>query len=446
MTTREEAAAGFQTLTEILKNAGLRLRNSSRPWQDRTVTFLEFGTDDLSMDIVLSDEILSDLPSSRESRAEAEAFAAIIAARIKCGSPNAFYCRSGIPIDLKIHWPINTAFNHEQRLVSWLMVAATNELAGTSAMCALQFGAFEYPTPSPFQRAEQIANRMRDAIDEGSVHFTPYGARSSSGQLIEQKAATERRQASEEEIERFLVGKAYDLGFRAAHSPRLVWIRDPWDASYLGTTTRTLSQAAHILQARKLLVVADDHARPSDKLLSEGPLEKREERKKKARPSLSNIPLKDQFNSELSTLVEQQREFSLILIDLDNFKAVNDTGGHPAGDVCLERVVRAICDAVGQKGNLYRWGGDEFAVCLEDFSTDEAAVTAERIRRSIEDAKPGGTILVTASIGVCATDNLDPQSPEEAFNAADRAMYSSKHSGKNRVTVWPVPLDLARLS
>ena len=91
--------------------------------------------------------------------------------------------------------------------------------------------------------------------------------------------------------------------------------------------------------------------------------------------------------------------------------------------------------AISSKGSLYRWGGDEFAVCLPHFSTEEAAATAERIRRSIENSSAGGTIAVTASIGLCATDQITATSPAAFIKAADDAMYSSKKSGKNRVTV-----------
>src|SRR5206468_2327685 len=92
-----------------------------------------------------------------------------------------------------------------------------------------------------------------------------------------------------------------------------------------------------------------------------------------------------------------------------------------------------------KKGQIYRWGsGDEFAVLLPDFSTDEAKATAERIRSSVEYSKPGGDIAVSTSIGVCGTDRAGSQSAEEILDFADKAMYESKNSGKNRVTTWPL--------
>jgi len=94
---------------------------------------------------------------------------------------------------------------------------------------------------------------------------------------------------------------------------------------------------------------------------------------------------------------------------------------------------------VGRKGKIYRWGGDEFAVCLPDFATIEAQATAERIRSAVEEARPGGDIHVTTSIGVCGTDCTESKSPEEILDFADKAMYESKHGkGKNCVTAWPL--------
>ena len=104
----------------------------------------------------------------------------------------------------------------------------------------------------------------------------------------------------------------------------------------------------------------------------------------------------------------------------------------------MENVVKTIGGALGRKGTLYRWGGDEFAISLPDFSTDEALSTAERVRRAIEEAKAGGNIPVTASVGVCDTDRLQDSQAETLLESADKAMYASKKNGKNRVTSWPI--------
>lgn len=74
-------------------------------------------------------------------------------------------------------------------------------------------------------------------------------------------------------------------------------------------------------------------------------------------------------------------------------------------------------------------------MCLPDFSTEEAKATAERIRQSIENSKAGGPIAVTASVGVCATDQVATDSPATFIKNADDAMYASKKAGRNGVTV-----------
>ena len=129
----------------------------------------------------------------------------------------------------------------------------------------------------------------------------------------------------------------------------------------------------------------------------------------------------------------------MIVVDLDSFKLVNDTHGHSARDECLHKVVSVIGTVVGTRGRLYRWGGDEFVVCLHDFSTEEAKVTAERIRLAVESAKPGGEIPVTTSIGVCGTDCIDSSAAQDILDFADKAMDESKRSGKNRVTTVNLP-------
>jgi diguanylate cyclase (GGDEF)-like protein len=152
---------------------------------------------------------------------------------------------------------------------------------------------------------------------------------------------------------------------------------------------------------------------------------------------LSDLPNKEKLMIDTNGLLNRRAGSALLMIDLDNFKSVNDSKGHSEGDACLERVVNAIGDVLGRKGTLYRWGGDEFAIVLPDYSTEEAHATGERIRRAVEDARPGHDVAVTVSIGVGASDRKENPSFEELFDAADKAMYESKNKGKNRVTSWP---------
>ncbi len=137
--------------------------------------------------------------------------------------------------------------------------------------------------------------------------------------------------------------------------------------------------------------------------------------------AIADLPTQAQFKADLAA--KMGRQIGLVFVDLDNFKTVNDTDGHPAGG------------CIAGKGKLYRYGGDEFVVILENADVCEAAATAERIRQSIEAAKPGGAIEVTASLGVASSDQT-VHDAEKLLEAADRATYLSKEGGKNQVTQW----------
>ena len=153
-------------------------------------------------------------------------------------------------------------------------------------------------------------------------------------------------------------------------------------------------------------------------------------------PTLSQLPNRDSLQSELGVLLADNRPTAVIFIDLDNFKKVNDTLGHEAGTECLEKVVKLLASAAFKKGKLYRYGGDEFVLVLPNYESAEAKPTGERIRKAIGEGNPGGTIKVTASVGVVSSDRLQTTDPKTLLEAADGAMYSAKRSGENRVKVW----------
>jgi diguanylate cyclase (GGDEF)-like protein len=157
---------------------------------------------------------------------------------------------------------------------------------------------------------------------------------------------------------------------------------------------------------------------------------------------LARLPRKEELTSDLQALIAGNELVGLILVDLDNFKAVNDRHGHDAGDKCLEAVVSTIGYAVVRKGKLYRFReGDEFVAVLRNATTAEASATAERIRKSIEQQNPGGDIRVTSSIGVASTEADGIDTAEKLLELVDEAMYVSKFAGRNRVTAWPVPSE-----
>ncbi len=163
------------------------------------------------------------------------------------------------------------------------------------------------------------------------------------------------------------------------------------------------------------------------------------DQKKDIPEELEALPRKETLTSDLTARLEKQNSLvSVLFIDLDNFKAVNDQLGHDAGDRCLVSVVKVMRDSISGKGMLYRYGGDEFCVLLPNFSTSEGAATAERIRAAIDSADPGDSVKVTSSIGVASSEAEHLTKPETLLKAADEAMYRSKRATKNCVSIYSV--------
>jgi len=147
------------------------------------------------------------------------------------------------------------------------------------------------------------------------------------------------------------------------------------------------------------------------------------------------------LESHLATLLDQAahkgRPLSLMILDIDHFKAVNDTHGHNAGDEILKSFSARIRKTVRTADLVCRLGGEEFVVVMLDTSLVVATRIAERVRSVIEaEAFPldeqGGAIPVTVSIGLA--DRGLEANPDALFKRADRALYASKSSGRNRVT------------
>ncbi|MBR9826804.1 MAG: diguanylate cyclase [Alphaproteobacteria bacterium] len=133
-------------------------------------------------------------------------------------------------------------------------------------------------------------------------------------------------------------------------------------------------------------------------------------------------------------------ETSVIMLDLDHFKKVNDTYGHAAGDKVLIETVKAIQSCLRPKDMLGRLGGEEFAILLQETDLVDAAEISEQIRSALEqrtiDLPCGGKVNVTGSMGVSnVCELLGQDSPETVLQAADEALYYAKQSGRNQVIV-----------
>jgi diguanylate cyclase (GGDEF)-like protein len=136
---------------------------------------------------------------------------------------------------------------------------------------------------------------------------------------------------------------------------------------------------------------------------------------------------------------------ALLLLDLDNFKVVNDTLGHSAGDELLRKVAAALRDAVGDAGVVGRIGGDEFAIILAPLARRGVALeVAEAVAASLRVPFPleQGEVFASASIGMCVYPD-DVASLTELLSSADTALYAAKNGGRNRVVDFRPEMTLA---
>lgn len=130
---------------------------------------------------------------------------------------------------------------------------------------------------------------------------------------------------------------------------------------------------------------------------------------------------------------------SLIIADADFFKEVNDTYGHQVGDELLIKLANFFQENLRSVDIVARYGGEEFIILMPQIGCEEAAQTAERLRQEIAQtplAKTHYEIMLTVSFGVACWHALQPLEFETLIYRADKALYQSKHDGRNRVTVW----------
>ncbi|OGW93485.1 MAG: hypothetical protein A3K16_00175 [Omnitrophica bacterium RIFCSPLOWO2_01_FULL_45_24] len=143
-------------------------------------------------------------------------------------------------------------------------------------------------------------------------------------------------------------------------------------------------------------------------------------------------------------------EISVVMIDLDNFKLVNDSFGHAEGDRVLRTMAEAIHASVRKSEIICRFGGDEFCVILPSASIQDAAKFAEKIRSLVANhpdlsyrTKDGtNTVRVTTSIGVASISGAKATEPAKLMKAADRALYRAKSGGRNQVCVYDPNRDV----
>ncbi|MFZ5792769.1 MAG: diguanylate cyclase [Pseudomonadota bacterium] len=143
------------------------------------------------------------------------------------------------------------------------------------------------------------------------------------------------------------------------------------------------------------------------------------------------------LKGEISRAQRHGRPVSVLMLDIDHFKRVNDEYGHMAGDRVLKELGLLLKESVRSESSVCRYGGEEFAIILPELGMEAASMTAERLRETVEqvdfDDGKGHKIKITVSIGVAAFPEL-AGSVEELTKAADIALYAAKEEGRNRVS------------
>lgn len=156
--------------------------------------------------------------------------------------------------------------------------------------------------------------------------------------------------------------------------------------------------------------------------------------------TLTNIPnrrdFEERFKNQVLLKRRKEAEISVIFLDVDNFKRINDELGHQKGDLVLKRVANILSSGIRETDLLARWGGEEFIIALIDSPLENSKIVCENLRKAIEEDIELMKICsfnVTASFGLTMVKQLETK--ESVLIRVDEAMYKSKNNGKNKITV-----------
>ena len=146
----------------------------------------------------------------------------------------------------------------------------------------------------------------------------------------------------------------------------------------------------------------------------------------------------DRLESELTFALRHESPLALVMFDIDHFKKVNDTHGHQAGDLVLSEISTLLTGALRAEDVFARYGGEEFAVICRGTDLSQAQIVGERMRKAVEGHRfdfEGTHIPVTISVGIAGLPDPAVKDAADLVSRADKALYQSKHGGRNRVTI-----------
>ncbi|HSD46991.1 MAG TPA: diguanylate cyclase [Pyrinomonadaceae bacterium] len=156
--------------------------------------------------------------------------------------------------------------------------------------------------------------------------------------------------------------------------------------------------------------------------------------------SLTGLANRRRFRVALAREVERWRRYrvpcSLLMLDIDHLKRINDQFGHPAGDAVIRQIAQTLKEVSRDNDTAARVGGEEFALLLAGIDLQKAAAAAERLRAVLSGRRVDEVSTVTVSIGVASCPE-SATSERTLYSASDRALYVSKNSGRDRVSLAP---------
>jgi two-component system cell cycle response regulator len=146
----------------------------------------------------------------------------------------------------------------------------------------------------------------------------------------------------------------------------------------------------------------------------------------------------DRLESELTFALRHDSPLVLVMFDIDHFKKVNDTHGHQAGDLVLSEISTLLTGALRAEDVFARYGGEEFAIICRGTDLTQASIVGERMRKAVEKHRfvhEGTPIPITISVGIAGLPDPAVKDATDLVSRADKALYQSKHGGRNRVTI-----------
>lgn len=149
--------------------------------------------------------------------------------------------------------------------------------------------------------------------------------------------------------------------------------------------------------------------------------------------NLTGLLRRDPFIDSIDDLIDSDKHFALFILDIDDFKNINDTYGHMVGDDVLVKISKVFKKCVKSSGCVARLGGDEFAILYKYKEEKDIMAMADKIVSKIEKEKVDRKVTATISVGITTSNGKN--NFEEMYQKADEALYESKNNGKNRYTI-----------